>query len=227
MQAGGDRKPGCGRGRDRRPAPGPDEVVVEVGWVSAHDVHLATGSFRGPLPLVPGHEFAVRCRHRPQRFWVRVGAKVTADPNNYCGRCRPCREGHGNMCTTSGPWASPTRSVRRVPGRSAWNVHLLPDAFDMSVGRLIEPLSCPCTAMTCYGPSWATASSSTAPAPWAPVDLLGRRGRGIRYRRRAQRGAPPDGPGLRRRGGRRERGRARRRRRLRRRDRRLGRRRRP
>ena len=129
------------------PAPGPDEVVVEVraGGICGTDVHLADGEFsRARYPLVPGHEFAgevVAIGHNVSA--VRVGAKVTADPNNYCGRCRPCREGHGNMChnfralgiTDPGACAE----YLAVP---AWNVHLLPDAFDMSVAALIEPLSC-------------------------------------------------------------------------------------
>jgi 2-desacetyl-2-hydroxyethyl bacteriochlorophyllide A dehydrogenase len=129
------------------PAPGPDEVVVAVRacGICGTDLHLVDGEFSlARYPLVPGHEFAgevVAVGRNVSK--VRVGANVTADPNNYCGRCRPCREGHGNLChdfralgiTDPGACAE----YLAVP---AWNVHLLPEGFDMSVAALIEPLSC-------------------------------------------------------------------------------------
>ena len=129
------------------PAPGPDEVVVAVRacGICGTDLHLADGEFSlARYPLVPGHEFAGEVVAVGSNVSnISVGANVTADPNNYCGRCRPCREGHGNLChnfralgiTDPGACAE----YLAVPG---WNVHLLPDGFDLSVAALIEPLSC-------------------------------------------------------------------------------------
>ncbi len=129
------------------PSPSPDEVVVAVRacGICGTDLHLADGEFSlARYPLVPGHEFAGEVVALGSNVSsLRVGAKVTADPNNYCGRCRPCREGHGNLChnfralgiTDPGACAE----YLAVP---AWNVHVLPEGFDMSVAALIEPLSC-------------------------------------------------------------------------------------
>jgi 2-desacetyl-2-hydroxyethyl bacteriochlorophyllide A dehydrogenase len=129
------------------PAPGADEVVVAVRacGICGTDIHLADGEFSlARYPLVPGHEFAGEVVAVGSNVSnVRLGANVTADPNMFCGHCRPCREGHGNLCQNFSALGI------TVPGACAdfvavpaWNTHLLPDGFDMSVAALIEPLSC-------------------------------------------------------------------------------------
>jgi 2-desacetyl-2-hydroxyethyl bacteriochlorophyllide A dehydrogenase len=129
------------------PSPGPDEVVVAVCacGICGTDLHVADGEFSlARYPLVPGHEFAgeVVAVGRDVAN-VSLGSMVTADPNDFCGRCRPCREGHGNLCedfralgvTVAGGCAE----YVAVP---AWNARSLPEGFDMSAAALIEPLSC-------------------------------------------------------------------------------------
>lgn len=129
------------------PAPGPEEIVVAVRacGICGTDLHIADGEFSlARYPLVPGHEFAgevVAAGSQVRGF--RPGMMVTADPNNGCGRCRPCREGHENLC------ADFTAVGITRPGASAdfvavpsWRARELPDGFNMSVGALVEPLSC-------------------------------------------------------------------------------------
>ena len=47
------------------PAPGHGELVIQVGacGICGTDVHIADGEFPPtPYPIIPGHEFAGRCR---------------------------------------------------------------------------------------------------------------------------------------------------------------------
>jgi 2-desacetyl-2-hydroxyethyl bacteriochlorophyllide A dehydrogenase len=129
------------------PVPGPDEVVVAVRacGICGTDIHVVDGEFSlARYPLVPGHEFAGEVVAVGRRVTgIAVGTMVTADPNTFCGRCRPCREGHGNLCEDF------TALGVTAPGAAAdfvavpsWLARPLPSDFDMSVAALIEPLSC-------------------------------------------------------------------------------------
>ncbi|MGC8628087.1 MAG: zinc-dependent alcohol dehydrogenase family protein [Acidimicrobiales bacterium] len=129
------------------PVPGPEDIVVAVRacGICGTDLHIIDGDFAlATYPLVPGHEFAgeVVAVGREAKG-ISAGMMVTADPNNYCGRCRPCREGHGNLCENFNAIGV------TMPGAFAdfvlvpyWLAHPLPAGFDMSVAALSEPLSC-------------------------------------------------------------------------------------
>ncbi|MDA8300902.1 MAG: zinc-dependent alcohol dehydrogenase family protein [Actinomycetota bacterium] len=129
------------------PAPGPGDVVVAVHacGICGTDLHVVDGEFSlAKYPVVPGHEFAGEVVEVGKHVkGVGVGAMVTADPNQPCGRCRPCREGHENLCEEFRAMGI------TIPGACAeyvavpyWLARPLPQGFDMSVGALVEPLSC-------------------------------------------------------------------------------------
>ena len=129
------------------PAPGPEEVVVAVHacGICGTDLHVVDGEFSlAKYPVVPGHEFAGEVVEVGKQVkGVAVGTMVTADPNQPCGRCRPCREGHENLCEEFRAMGI------TIPGACAeyvavpyWLARPLPQGFDMSVGALVEPLSC-------------------------------------------------------------------------------------
>jgi 2-desacetyl-2-hydroxyethyl bacteriochlorophyllide A dehydrogenase len=129
------------------PVPQPGEVVVAVRacGICGTDLHIADGDLASArYPVVPGHEFAGEVVGvGPGIEDVKVGSLVAVDPTLFCGRCRPCRLGHENLCerwqaigvTVGGGCAE----LVSVP---SWNVHALPAGFDMSLAALIEPLSC-------------------------------------------------------------------------------------
>ncbi len=81
-----------------------DEVLVQVAacGICGTDVHIyhgEKGSAEVTPPVVLGHEFAgVVVRTGAKVTRVQPGDHVTADPNRYCGACRPCRMGRKQNC---------------------------------------------------------------------------------------------------------------------------------
>jgi 2-desacetyl-2-hydroxyethyl bacteriochlorophyllide A dehydrogenase len=121
--------------------------VVEVSacGICGTDLHLVDGEFDAArYPLTPGHEFAGQVVAIGRDVTtVRVGDLVAVDPSLYCGRCRACRQGHGNLCEN---WhaigmTNPGAAAEYVAA-PAWNAQRLPAGFDPTIGALIEPLSC-------------------------------------------------------------------------------------
>lgn len=130
------------------PVPGPAELLVRVGacGVCGTDLHIAAGEFPPtPYPIVPGHEFAgtVEAVGDDAPGGWSVGDRVAVDPSLYCGRCRQCRRGRGNLCenwgatgdTVDGAFAE----LVAVPAAVAYP---LPDHLSMAQGALVEPVSC-------------------------------------------------------------------------------------
>jgi 2-desacetyl-2-hydroxyethyl bacteriochlorophyllide A dehydrogenase len=140
------------------PAPGFGELVIEVGvcGICGTDVHIADGDFPPtPYPIIPGHEFAGRVVAVGEGVpdgW-REGERVAVDPSLFCGHCRPCRSGRGNLCanwnaigdTVSGAFAQ----YVAVPAANAYRI---PDSVDDAQGALIEPLSCAVHGLRRIGP---------------------------------------------------------------------------
>ena len=85
------------------PEPGPDQVLVRVHacGVCRTDLHVVDGELPHPkLPLIPGHEIVgavVRTGSPSIPFAAgdRVGIPWLG---HTCGRCRPCKTGHENLC---------------------------------------------------------------------------------------------------------------------------------
>ncbi len=130
---------------DPAPAAGEVVVAVEACGVCGTDIHILDGEF-GPTtyPIVPGHEFCGEV--------VALGSGVTGlaegdfvcvDPSLFCGTCRFCREGRGNLCerwnaigvTVDGGCAE----YANVPAANAFR---LPEDVPRAHGTIVEPLSC-------------------------------------------------------------------------------------
>ena len=128
------------------PTPGPRDVVLDVAacGICGTDLHILQGEFAPRLPVVPGHEFAGEVVATGAEVTeVRVGDRVGADPNLYCGECRQCRRGRNNLCDrfraigVTEPGAA--AQFVRVP---VGNCVRLPEGVPPADAALIEPLSC-------------------------------------------------------------------------------------
>jgi 2-desacetyl-2-hydroxyethyl bacteriochlorophyllide A dehydrogenase len=130
-------------------------VRVDCCGICGTDLHILDGEFPPtPYPIVPGHEFAgevvaIATGTGPD---LSVGDKVAVDPSLFCGWCRRCRSGRGNLCehwgaigdTVDGAFAE----LVAVP---AANAYLLPESIDGQAGAMVEPLSCAVHAMDRLG----------------------------------------------------------------------------
>lgn len=90
-----------------RPAPGPDDVLIEVEvcGVCHSDLHVAEGDQPAlkavtKPDLIPGHEVVGRVVERGANVThLAIGDRVGVAWNySTCGSCEPCREGLENLC---------------------------------------------------------------------------------------------------------------------------------
>ncbi|MFD9814283.1 zinc-dependent alcohol dehydrogenase family protein [Streptomyces sp. NPDC059080] len=129
------------------PTPGPGEVVVAPAAVGicGTDVHIVAGEFAPtPYPIIPGHEFTGEVVALGEGVTgLPTGTQVAVDPSLFCGACRFCAIGRGNLCERWGAIGDTVDGAMAeyvtVP---AANCYRLPENVDTVQGTLIEPLSC-------------------------------------------------------------------------------------
>lgn len=128
------------------PLPGPRDVLVriEVAGLCGSDRHMFRGEYPTALPVTLGHEFCgVVEAVGAEVSAVRVGDRVTADPNIACGHCDACRRGRVNLCANL-----QAIGVTRDGGFAEWAVIpegqaiVLPPTLDPRFGAFSEPLAC-------------------------------------------------------------------------------------
>ena len=129
-----------------RPEPGPRDLLVriEATGICGSDRHMFRGEYPTALPVTLGHEFCGIVEAAGAEVErVRVGDRITADPNIACGHCEACRTGKVNLChtlqaigvTRDGGFAQ----YAIVPEQQA---HVLPVDLDPELGAFSEPLAC-------------------------------------------------------------------------------------
>jgi L-iditol 2-dehydrogenase len=124
-----------------------DEVLIKVKTVGVcgSDVHLFRGTHpvRKP-PAILGHEVAGDIIEvGAQVSNLKVGDRVTVEPQQVCGECEFCRQGLVNLCLN-----------KKAPGTPGWNgtfaeyfnapaqmVHKISAAVSYEMATLIEPLA--------------------------------------------------------------------------------------
>ncbi len=124
----------------------PDEVIVQVAraGICGTDLHIYHDEYMSSFPVIAGHEFGgtiIEVGKAVDDF--RVGERVAADPNLYCGHCYFCRNQQANHClnwqgvgiTRPGAFAE----FVAVPARACYK---LPDELTDTQAAMIEPLSC-------------------------------------------------------------------------------------
>ena len=129
-----------------RPAPGPDEVLIEVyaTGICGTDLHIQDDEFPSIPPVVMGHEVTGRVVEAGDGAEGWLGKRVSPETYFYtCDRCAACLAGRRNLCPTrrsigshvNGGFA--TNVV--VPQRNLHEVH---ESVGEHAGALYEPLSC-------------------------------------------------------------------------------------
>lgn len=128
---------------------GPEDVLIKVHacGVCGTDVHIYHGE-EGSAPVEPpvvlGHEFSGIVEAVGEKVSVcGVGDHVALDPNMYCGRCRPCREGKKQNCehlyalgvNTNGGFAEYCVAPQA-------QCFVVDKEIDLDVAAMAEPLAC-------------------------------------------------------------------------------------
>lgn len=129
------------------PTPGAGQVVVEVDacGICGTDIHILDGDFApAPYPIVPGHEFAGTVVATGDAVsGPRVGDQVAVDPSLFCGSCRQCEVGRGNLCENwNAIGVTRDGACAQYALAPAANCHRLPEGVTTAHAALIEPLSC-------------------------------------------------------------------------------------
>lgn len=109
-------------------------------FISPSDPHPLTGR---AMPVVLGHEFSgtVVAVGRGVST-VAEGDRVTIEPIYRCGQCRPCRNGHYNLCAVVG-----FHGLMADGGMAEYTVvpeimvHHLPANVSTELGALTEPMA--------------------------------------------------------------------------------------
>ena len=130
------------------PAPGPDQVLVQVAacGICGTDRHIARGEYPSAYPVTLGHEISgtiVAHGARPPADTPMVGTPVAIDPNIACGHCVPCRRGDVCLCehrvAIGVDLDGGLAEYVTVP---CSQIHALPPAVPTLWGALCEPLAC-------------------------------------------------------------------------------------
>ncbi|MEM9811961.1 MAG: zinc-dependent alcohol dehydrogenase family protein [Pseudomonadota bacterium] len=124
------------------PHPGDIVIAVEAAGICGTDRHL----FKGEFPSVPGktlgHEFSGTVVDAGTSD-LKVGTRVTCDPNTWCGSCPHCRAGRVNLCSRN-----VATGIARDGGFAeycafpAHKAHCLPADLAPLHGAFCEPLAC-------------------------------------------------------------------------------------
>jgi 2-desacetyl-2-hydroxyethyl bacteriochlorophyllide A dehydrogenase len=138
------------------PAPGPGEVLIRVslGGICGSDHTLYHGRFGVPMPVIPGHEAIGRIEEIGDGVSdLRVGQRVTIQPNFSCGSCALCRAGHKNICPSKVRLGVDTNGVFaelvKAPADYVWPV---PAGLEDDVAVFTEPVAVIVHAMKTQAP---------------------------------------------------------------------------
>ncbi len=124
----------------------PNEAIVQVAQcgICGTDVHIYHNEYMSEFPVIPGHEFSGTVVEVGREVRdLRVGERVTVDPNLYCGECDFCRNEQANHCsnwqgigiTRAGGFAQ----YVTAPARACYR---LPEGMSDQEASFIEPLAC-------------------------------------------------------------------------------------
>ena len=127
----------------------PDEVLIHTAYAGICGTDKALyaglpGSASAVPPIVLGHENSgVVAKVGDAVTNVKVGDRVTVDPNIYCGQCKYCRTSRQELCehldavgvTRDGGFEEYFTAPAKV-------VYQVPDNVSLKAAAVVEPISC-------------------------------------------------------------------------------------
>lgn len=128
------------------PEPGDGQVLVkimEIG-VCGSDIHVYRGEHPfTSYPVTQGHEVSGIIEKLGAGVeGLKVGQKVTIQPQVVCGECWPCRNGRYNLCESLKVMGFQTTGVAsEYFAVDAEKVTPLPEEMSLEEGAMIEPLA--------------------------------------------------------------------------------------
>ncbi len=128
------------------PAPKSEEVQIRIHacGVCGTDHSLFVGGFPANFPVIIGHEFSGEITAVGEGVKnLKVGDRVTVDPNRVCRRCEYCRMGKEHLCqnlSSMGVHIDGADAEYCVMLES--NVYVLPDLVSYEQAAFTEPLAC-------------------------------------------------------------------------------------
>jgi 2-desacetyl-2-hydroxyethyl bacteriochlorophyllide A dehydrogenase len=133
------------------PEVGPHEVLVAVKacGLCGTDQHIYEGAYLSNYPVIPGHEFSGVVEEVGSEVTTfQVGARVTVDPNVFCGGCYFCRLQKGMHCQNwEGIGVTRNGGFAEYAVAPVRNVYPIPDEITFEEAAFVEPLSCVVYAM--------------------------------------------------------------------------------
>ena len=128
------------------PNVGSGEVLIKIREIGicGSDIHVYHGQHPfTTYPVTQGHEVAGEIMELGIAVKnLRVGQKVTIEPQVYCGECHPCRHGKYNLCEELKVMGFQTTGcASELFAVDASKVTPLPDNMSFSEGAMIEPLA--------------------------------------------------------------------------------------
>ena len=128
------------------PELGPDQVLVKIKkiGVCGSDIHVYHGTHPyTSYPVTQGHEVSGQVVKVGEYVKdLAEGAKVTIEPQVFCGRCYPCLHGKYNLCEKLKVMGfQTTGTASEFFAVDASKVTPLPEELTYSEGAMIEPLA--------------------------------------------------------------------------------------
>ena len=128
------------------PEIGSEEVLIKIKKIGicGSDIHVFHGTHPyTAYPVTQGHEVSGQIVEVGENVsGLKVGQKATIEPQIFCGKCRPCRDGRYNTCENLRVMGfQATGAASEYFAVDASKVTLLPDSLTYAEGAMIEPLA--------------------------------------------------------------------------------------
>ena len=128
------------------PEPTDDQVLIRIKRIGicGSDIHVYHGTHPfTSYPVTQGHEVSGEISKIGKNVKnLKIGQKVTIEPQVYCGKCHPCTHGKYNLCENLKVMGfQTTGTASEFFAVDASKVTPLPDNFSFDDGAMIEPLA--------------------------------------------------------------------------------------